>query len=192
MQQYVRETVDCNNCPLSSVNRVWGRGSEQGNIIFLGEAPGQEEDQNREPFVGKAGRLLRKTLKDEVGILPSNNWLTNTINCKPPRNNFDDKRTKVARKKHCNEGIYEELEFLKNSGYTVLVPLGNNALSIFDNIPQKITKVHGNVYRELGFMVIPTYHPSYILRNGGNGSNMWNIWVKDFIKIKEELLLEVV
>lgn len=186
---YERQTVKCNGCPLANANRVWGRGNERGNIVFIGEAPGEEEDKNAEPFVGRAGKLFRKTLK-EVSIRVGNNWITNVINCRPPRNNFSDKRTKIARKKHCNNGIYEELEFLKEQGYRVAVPLGNNACEAFDLY--KISKIHGNVYKMYDLIVIPTYHPSYILRNGGEGSKLWNDWVADFEKIKEELLLEVV
>jgi len=185
---YERQQVKCEGCPLAYRNRVWGRGSERGDFVFIGEAPGKMEDENKEPFIGAAGKLLRKALR-EVGITSHYYWLTNVINCRPKDNKFTETNTKIALKKHCNEGLYEELEYLKGRGYKMLIPLGNNPCNAFVTIPPKITKVHGQTFEELGFLIMPTYHPSYIVRNGGEGSNLWDEWLLDLQNAQKELLI---
>ncbi|MFW6311936.1 MAG: uracil-DNA glycosylase [Nanoarchaeota archaeon] len=189
--QYIRKTVKCEDCPLNHRTKVWGEGSlTKGGIVFLGEAPGENEDKHGRPFVGKAGRLLNKALQ-EIGIRRLDNWTTNVINCRPPKNDFQATETKVALKKHCNNGLYEELDFLWEKRYKVIVPLGKNACSAFD-IEGKMSEIRGTVHTFNKYIIVPTYHPSYIGRKGGVGTVEWYYWLEDLKKVKEELLLEIV
>jgi DNA polymerase len=191
--QYIRKTVNCNECPLNYRRKVWGEGKldeSNSGIVFLGEAPGKDEDEEGRPFVGRAGKLLNKALH-ELNIRRAESWTTNVINCRPPDNDFSSYEAKVAKKKCCGNGIFEELDILKGYGYKAVMPLGNNPGEVFD-LPTKITQIHGQVYHVYGMIVVPTYHPSYILRKGGVGSEVWYEWLKDFRVVLSEILLNTV
>jgi uracil-DNA glycosylase len=188
--RFIRQSVKCDDCPLNTHTKVWGEGGYRGGIIFLGEAPGENEDWHGRPFVGKSGRILNKALS-EVGIRRFDNWVTNVLSCRPPDNNFSSSEAKIALKKHCNDGLYEELDFLREKGYKVIVSLGKSASSALD-IDGRMGEIRGTVQQFYGFIVVPTYHPSYILRKGGIGKVDWYYWLEDFKKAKEELFLEVV
>lgn len=191
-EKYVRQSVKCDDCPLNYRNKVWGEGNCKGNngLIFLGEAPGANEDKHGRPFVGRAGKILNKALK-EVGIHRFRSWVTNVINCQPPQNNFQATDTKIALKKHCAEGLYEELDFLYNKGFRIIVPLGRNACGAFD-INGKMGDIRGNIYNFNKYTIIPTYHPSYIARKGGVGSVEWYYWLEDFQSATREYVIQVI
>lgn len=117
MLEYERATVKCSECPLNYRTKVWGRGSLQKHdrgIIFLGEAPGEKEDELGVPFVGKAGKVLDDAM-ERLGIDRSEEWVTNALSCRPPNNDFKSEEAQVARDK-CRPGMREELELLKEYG----------------------------------------------------------------------------
>lgn len=190
LDRYERKESKCETCPLNKSKQVWGEGSYHGRLVFLGEAPGAGEEAEGHPFVGRSGVLLNKMLK-EFNLDRKSEWTMNTLSCRPPNNKFDSVEAKEALKKHCQNGLFEELDFLKRNGYTLIIALGSNACRGLD-IKGKITQIHGNRFERFGFVVVPTFHPSYILRNGGVGSVKWYEWAEDFKKANEELLLEIV
>jgi DNA polymerase len=156
----------------------------------MGEAPGRDEDEQGHPFVGRAGEALNTVLK-ETSISRVGNWVTNRILCRPPNNNFSHEDAKKAVR-YCKVGLYDELEFLKQKGYTVIVPLGNNALKAFgiDGIGKHKNKAI--IDDDFGYQLFPMYHPSYIIRNVGvlkeeklQGSIVWEEWKEGFLKLKE-------
>ena len=178
---YKRKTVKCNLCPLSYRNRVWGEGDPSSKIIFVGEAPGKKEDEIAKPFVGSSGKLL-ETMLNSFDIKRENVWITNYINCKPPKNNFSSVEATKARGKFCRSGLYEEIGWLCSYSKKILVPLGNNACLGFQ-LSGGITKIRGEIFTDEEFIIVPTYHPSYILRNGGEKGIKWKEWENDFKKI---------
>jgi uracil-DNA glycosylase family 4 len=157
---FVRTASKCKDCPLRDRKRVWGQGKLTG-IALIGEAPGQEEDFEGKPFVGRAGKVL--TWGVESAHIPRESlWLTNALACRPPGNKIDSSEAQQALM-CCKPGFDEELEYLQRSNIRVLVPLGATALRALD-LDGSITKVRGSVYQVGSFVVVPTFHPSYIMR----------------------------
>ncbi len=189
MEQFNRlQHTRCIECPLQDRKKVLGfteRG--KGKIIILGEAPGKEEDETGFPFVGPAGRLLDVMLKD-VGIDRDECWVTNRILCRPPNNNFQSEEAREAVG-CCSNGLFTEFQHLNNQGYECILVLGNNALGAFGL--RGIGRWKGELHMsfDAGLKILPTYHPSYILRNGGKKlqetqSDLWLSWKEDFQKVQ--------
>lgn len=186
---FIREDSLCSQCSLGCKTRVYGEGSLDGTgrIIFLGEAPGKEEDLAGRPFVGPSGKILLKALKI-ANISRTRNWTTNVIHCRPPENQFWSEDGKTAQAK-CYPGFIKELKYLlTEAGYRIVVPLGNNALSPF-KLNQNISSLQGEMrWVTLGdfpVFIMPTYHPSFILRQGGENSQAFSDWTKDFLRIAD-------
>jgi len=160
---YTRPKTKCAQCPLAGRALVYGRGEFTSKIAFIGEAPGREEDEQRMPFVGQAGRLLSWAL-GEVGLFRNHVYLTNVLLCRPPDNDI----TSIEAKKGlycCRAGFDAELAMLRDKGVTTLVALGTTAMRALD-VEGRITAVRGSVYEKHGFRIMPTYHPSYLNRMG--------------------------
>jgi uracil-DNA glycosylase family 4 len=139
-------------------------------VAIIGEAPGAQESILEEPFVGPAGKWLSYGIS-KAGYKRSATWLTNTISCRPPENEIMCAEA-IEAKKACKKGFEAELKRLKSEGVRVLVPVGNTALKAL-GIKEKITKARGSVYTYDGFFVVPTYHPSYIMRGGEKEEGTW-------------------
>lgn len=181
-EQYVRKMSDCQNCP-SNNNKLWGEGSYRGGIIFLGLSPNNKEDQHKKLYVGETGRVFNKALK-KVNIRLSQEWITNISTCKIDTNS----KTII----HCNSGFEEELDFLWKKGYRVIVVMGRKASNVLLNTEEPIDNIRGKIYNKYKYIVVPTYHPSEIVRRGGFESDKWADWVQDIQTASDELLLEVV
>ena len=192
MIRFSRSDSKCKGCPFEEQHKVWGEGrlflSEQQNkdhVIFLGEAPGKEEDKHGRPFIGESGKLLNLAL-ETVGIRREDNWVTNTISCRPPNNNYNDSSTVNARSR-CLPGMMQEVDTLRKNGYSIVAPLGANACRVL-GIQTPMKNVVGTVLEGLGLKIIPIYHPSYIIRNGGSKGRLWETWLNGFYMIKKEML----
>ena len=193
LKVFVRSESLCEECPFRGNKRVWGEGEYFGNIIICGEAPGADEDKQGRPFVGRAGKELDKALR-EVEIPRRNNWITNVLSCRPPENNFNHSSSVVARNK-CYSGFQQEFNFLKSggkdefSGFKVIAVLGLNASRYF-GIMGSMKEIHGKEFDWCGYKVIPTYHPSYIIRS--HSKEIRDSWIKDLTTIRDTALLESV
>jgi len=151
----------CTNCPLGTLGRtniVFGEGDADAKIMFIGEGPGQQEDEQGRPFVGRSGQLLTRVL-ETAGLKRSDIFITNIVKCRPPKN----------RKPSPNESkTCKQLLLLKQIGIIkprVICTLGAAALEGLLEQPIRITQVRGRPI-ELGkITIIPTFHPAYILRN---------------------------
>lgn len=178
--KFKRTRSRCGECPLAHKNRVWGTsGIDNPKVILLGEAPGEKEDAEREPFVGPAGAMLKQVVA-RSGIIWHTAHRMNVICCRPPENEIDSEEGKAAIK-CCREGFLEELEALKKAGATVVVPLGNTAAEAL-GLSGKVTKIRGSVFPLEGITAVPTYHPSFIMRG------MWHeepTWAADLAKAYE-------
>lgn len=175
---------ECLDCPLNYRTRVLGEGQKSGKIVFLGEAPGRDEDEQGSPFVGKSGRYLNQVLAD-TGINRYRNWVTNVIYCRPPENDFNHPEAIEARKR-CVPRLFNDLKILQSQGYQVIVGLGMNAISPFFTERKSMAALRGNpVNLECGMRLLPTYHPSFIARNmsleNRIGNNLWKLWEEDFL-----------
>ncbi|MCK9542975.1 MAG: uracil-DNA glycosylase [Novosphingobium sp.] len=153
---------------------VFGQGNANATLMLIGEAPGKEEDEQGVPFVGRSGMLLNKAL-DVAQINREDIYITNVLKCRPPSNRtpteqeiqvctqyFLDKQIKIIRPK-------------------IIATLGAIATKVLLSQDIKITKIHGQIFKKDDFIIIPIYHPSYILRN----RTALQGWIDDIKKLKE-------
>lgn len=134
---------------------VPGDGTVLSSIVFVGEGPGREEDEQGKPFVGRAGQLLNKILAD-IGVQRQRIYITNTVKCRPPNN-----RTPFPKElEACSYWLDKELNLIRPK---VVVALGSTAFSYFGG--RNITRCRGQQIRIKDFILIPTFHPAYLLRN---------------------------
>lgn len=166
--------TSCTDCKLF-LNRkriVNGYGSINSSIIFIGEAPGGQEDKYGIPFIGKAGKLLTKYLTLS-GFDRERIYITNVVKCRPPGN-----RTPFAEEiNHCKKHLFSEILEIKPK---IIVLLGNTALQLFFN--SYITKVHGKAIHTSKYIFIPIFHPSYVLKN----KDLESLYLNDFRTIVGE------
>ncbi len=149
-------------CPLkeSRTNVVFGSGNADADLMFVGEAPGANEDREGKPFVGNAGRLLDKLLV-EIGLERGDTFIANVLKCRPPGNR-DPQPHEIEE---CTPHLMRQVELIEP---TVVCTLGNFALKLLSGSPQGISKVHGRPQaHEIGgrsVVLYPLFHPSAALR----------------------------
>ena len=155
------EAEACTKCRLSETrtNVVFGVGSPDSTLMFVGEAPGKNEDLQGEPFVGRAGQLLNQLL-DEVGIPRETVYIANVLKCRPP-NNRDPQPDEIDC---CKGYLRQQIRLIRPR---VVVTLGNFATKLLLNTTTGITRLRGNAYPWwLDATLIPTFHPAAALRGG--------------------------
>jgi DNA polymerase len=154
-----RDIHDCRRCPLgfSRTHAVPGVGPESARIMVVGEAPGQNEDQQGEPFVGAAGKLLDQLLKG-IGLSRGDVFITNILKCRPP-NNRDPQPAEVQA---CSPYLEQQLRLIKPE---VVLILGRHALARLLPGHDSISRLHGRVIVKDAVTYIPVYHPAAALYN---------------------------
>lgn len=148
-------------CPLSTLGRtnvVFGYGNPDTQLLFIGEAPGRDEDLQGQPFVGRSGRLLTKVL-ESYNIVREQVYITNIVKCRPPNNR---KPLPLEAKTCKNLLLFNQIKIIQPK---VICTLGSFALQELLGQPVQITKVRGIPIKKGDITIIPTYHPAYILRN---------------------------
>jgi uracil-DNA glycosylase len=148
----------CTRCKLHrGRNRVvFGAGNPQAKVVFVGEGPGAEEDRTGVPLVGRAGELLSKMI-EAMGLTRADVYICNVVKCRPP-NNRDPEPDEVAA---CDGFLREQLAIIKPA---VIVTLGRHAALAITHQKTPISKLRGTWHDYQGIPVMPTYHPSYLLR----------------------------
>lgn len=151
----------CNKCDICALNKhlpVWGYGNENADIMFIGEAPGGTERRLNRPFVGTAGKALRRVL-DLYGFNDNNIYVTNIIKCRPPMNRTPEMSEIIK----CLPYLVMELEHVKPK---IVVLVGNTALRTFyNNFSLSITKNNARYDVRNNRVVVAMLHPAYVLRN---------------------------
>ncbi len=156
---------NCILCPLGTLGRknvVFGEGNPDADLMFIGEAPGRDEDEQGKPFVGMSGQLLNKAL-EIAGINRQDIFITNIVKCRPPNNRLPTELESTTCK-----GIllYNQIRIIKPK---IICTLGSHALNSLmvttKGEPLKITKVRGKIIQRDKITLLPIYHPAYILRN---------------------------
>ncbi len=175
----IKERVfECKKCRLweGKKNYVFGEGNPNAEIIFVGEAPGAEEDSQGRPFVGEAGQLLTRIIS-AMGFRREEVYIGNIIKCRPPGNRTPLKEEIEA----CKNYIFEQIEIIKPK---IIITLGSTPLITLygKNIP--ITKVRGKWFEWRGIPVMPTFHPAYLVRNPQSKELKKLVWedVKECLK----------
>ena len=163
--QQIREDIgDCKRCKLSRhrKNIVFGSGNPKSKLVFVGEAPGADEDEQGLPFVGRAGKLLNQLIH-EVGMKRSEVYICNIVKCRPPGNRTPEK----DEIKSCKPFILRQIGVVRPK---LICCLGSPALrTMLPEIKEGITKVRGKLLDFHGIKLLPTFHPAYILRNPREG-----------------------
>jgi len=158
---------DCQRCPLSKTRKslVFGVGNPAARLILVGEAPGREEDERGEPFVGEAGRLLDRILL-AMGLQRDEVYICNVLKCRPP-NNRDPESVEVAT---CEPFLKQQLAAIRPE---LIVALGRFAIQTLLQTKAPISKLRGTWQAYEGIPLMPTYHPAYLLRNPLGKREVW-------------------
>lgn len=166
----------CLECPLGSLGRttvVFGEGNPDADLLFIGEAPGKDEDIQGRPFVGRSGQLLTRALT-LVGIPREEVYITNIVKCRPPANRAP---LPLEAATCMSLLLFNQIKIIRPK---VICTLGSIALNALMQKPFAITKVRGVPLEKDGFLVFPVYHPAYILRNNTQAES----WMSDLKELK--------
>jgi uracil-DNA glycosylase len=178
-QQFMLECQLCRRCPLGETRRqvvVW-RGAEQAPLMFIGEGPGAEEDEKGKPFVGAAGRLL-DLLLTACGLEPDIYHICNIVKCRPPQNRVPSPEEAKA----CKPLLARQFRLVRPK---VIVLLGATAYKYFTGSHESISKVRGQWIEKNGYLILPAFHPAYILRNNLERGKLWDDIGKVRVKMEE-------
>jgi DNA polymerase len=159
---------------------VFGEGSSEADLVFVGEAPGREEDLAGRPFVGEAGRLLTRIIENGMGLTRDEVYICNVVKCRPPKNR-DPEADEIGA---CIPFLKKQIELINPQVICILGRVAGQELLGKD---LKITWERGIWHSFMDIPVMPTYHPAYILRNPSAKRQVW----EDIQKIMKHLGLEV-
>ena len=158
---------DCQRCKLCSqrTNIVLGFGAPDADLMFVGEAPGRDEDLQGIPFVGKAGQLLTRIIQ-AIGLQRDQVYIANILKCRPPRNR-DPEPDEVEQ---CEKFLFSQIESVQPM---IIVALGRYAAQTLLRSSTPISRLRGKFCDFRGTLLIPTFHPSYLLRNPAAKRDVW-------------------
>jgi len=174
------KAMACTQCVLHKgrTNVVFGTGNRSAQLVFVGEGPGADEDQQGLPFVGKSGQLLNKIIT-AMGMKREEVYICNVVKCRPPEN-----RTPLPDEiAACSPYLFEQLELISPK---VIVTLGGPAVKSLLNVTQGIMSIRGKWFAYRGIPVMPTYHPAFVLRvySEENRRAVWDDMKKVVDKLK--------
>jgi uracil-DNA glycosylase family 4 len=162
------ELGECNRCKLhrTRTNIVFGVGNPEARLMFVGEGPGEDEDLQGLPFVGKAGQLLTKMI-EAMGLRREDVYICNTVKCRPPNNRNPEPDELLA----CEPFLKGQLGAVKPE---VIVTLGKFAAQSLLRDSTPITRLRGQWREYEGIPVMPTFHPAYLLRSPAEKGKVWD------------------
>ena len=175
---------ECVRCPLHTgrTHIVNTDGNRQARLMFVGEAPGADEDMQARPFVGRAGQLLNKII-EAIGMKREDVLIGNVNRCRPPQN----RQPTMEEAKTCKPFLLREIAVVQPE---VIVVLGNTAMKNLLDTKEGITKLRGKFQDYRGIKVMPTFHPAYLLRDPSKKREAWEDMkkVRDYLdgKLKEQ------
>ena len=171
-----QNVINCTKCDLCNTrtNSVPGKGNFQSDVIFVGEAPGRNEDKNGEPFVGAAGKKLSAALEG-AGISREQVYITNVVKCRPPKNRVPN----TSERNTCQEYLKQEISIIKPK---IICILGNTAFSSILG-GSEITKFRGKIVRKDNQLYFLTIHPAATIYN----QELIDVLKKDIIKLFENI-----
>jgi uracil-DNA glycosylase len=176
----VREELgECTRCKLHKAGRrqiVFGTGNPHAELMFVGEAPGHDEDVQGIPFVGRAGQLLTRII-ESIGLTREQVYIANVIKCRPPSNRNPEPDEVAA----CEPFLFRQVETIRPK---VIVALGTFAAQALLKSQEPISRLRGRLYDYHGATLVPTFHPAYLLRNQASKRFTW----EDMKRVRELLL----
>ncbi len=156
----------CKLCTLGRTQIVFGTGNPKARLMLVGEAPGEEEDERGEPFVGRSGQLLTKII-EAIGLSREQVYIANVIKCRPPSNRNPEPDEVAA----CEPYLFRQIDVINPM---VIVPLGKFATQCLLKTTDPITRLRGRRFDYRGTTLIPTFHPAYLLRNPSAKREVWD------------------
>ncbi|MBW1840557.1 MAG: uracil-DNA glycosylase [Deltaproteobacteria bacterium] len=158
---------DCQRCRLykGRKNIVFGEGDPRARLVFVGEGPGVDEDQQGEPFVGAAGRLLTRIIS-AINLSRSQVYICNIVKCRPPENRNPAEDEAAA----CLPFLYRQIASIAPD---FICALGAVSARTLLDVQEPISKLRGRFHDYNGIIVLPTYHPAYLLRNPDRKRDVW-------------------
>jgi uracil-DNA glycosylase len=166
----VKEDIgaDCCRCKLAGLGRtqiVFGVGNPRADLMFVGEAPGADEDLQGEPFVGRAGQLLTKII-EAIGMRREDVFIANVLKCRPPGN----RNPEPDEVEQCEPFLHRQIDIVKPK---VIVALGKFAAQCLLKTNDPITRLRGKEFKYRDAILMPTYHPAYLLRTPSAKRDVW-------------------
>ena len=167
LEQFHRKICECQACPLGKTRQcfVFGSGAADAGIMFVGEAPGADEDREGLPFVGKAGQLLTKII-EAMQLRRDDVYICNVLKCRPP-NNRDPLPEEIAS---CEPYLKKQIEIVQPA---IICTLGRIATQALLKTTQSMGRLRGSLHEYEGIPVIVTYHPAALLRNARWKRDTW-------------------
>ena len=160
---------ECTRCKLHALGRrqiVFGAGNPHADLMFVGEAPGADEDEQGVPFIGRAGQLLTKII-EAIGLSRDDVYIANVIKCRPPGNR-NPEPDEIAE---CEPFLIRQIESVKPK---VIVALGTFAAQALLRTDAPISKLRGTFHDYHGARLLPTFHPAYLLRSPERKRDVWD------------------
>lgn len=173
------EARSCRRCRLAEgrTNVVWGVGDTTAGLMFVGEGPGSDEDRQGLPFVGRSGQLLDRLIAEELGMHRSDCYICNVVKCRPPGNR-DPEPDEIEA---CRPYLEAQVDQIAPK---VVVTLGAFAARALLRTDERVTGLRGRSHPFRGGALVPTYHPAYALRGGGE---VLAAMRADLVRAKREL-----
>ena len=180
LEELKQEVLTCSKCPLYKTrnNAVFGNGNPNARIMLIAEAPGFYEDKSGMVFQGKSGDLLDKILEASGFSRNEHIYISNIVKCHPPNN----REPNDLEKKACLPYLYTQIEIINPK---IIILLGATALKSLIDPNAKITQIRGQWIEWINRLVMPTYHPSALLRNQNLKRPVWNDFKNVVAKYRE-------
>jgi DNA polymerase len=187
LRQRVMPCVKCSHLAAARKNVVFGVGDINAQLMFVGEAPGADEDEQGEPFVGRAGELLTKIIQT-MGLTRESVYIANILKCRPdtPGQGSGNRKPTPEEMQTCIPYLHEQIDLIRPR---VIVALGATAVEGLLGKTMGITKLRGNWRTYRGIPLMPTYHPAYLLRNQAL-SEKRRVW-EDMLQVMERLEMTI-
>ena len=165
IREDVGECVRCKLCSLGRKQIVFGVGNPNADLMFVGEAPGRDEDIQGIPFVGRAGQKLTQII-EAIGLTREDVYIANVIKCRPPEN----RNPEPDEVEQCEPFLFRQIDTIKPK---VIVALGTFAAKSLLKTTDSISRLRGRVYDYRGAKLVPTFHPAFLLRNPSCRREVW-------------------
>ena len=173
-----KQALECHLCTLSKSRQrvVFGEGDTQAKLMIVGDSPSSTDDSSGKIFTGRSGELLSKMLENVLGLTKEEVYITNLLKCKA----LDNQSPTPAHAHTCHPYLLKEIELIQPK---VIIAFGQLTYQYLSNDDTPMEKVRGSLYTEKNYTIIPTYHPSYLLRNPSVKKDVF----EDLLKVKELL-----
>jgi DNA polymerase len=167
LDQLKHSFCNCKNCPLSQhrTNIVFGCGNSQAQVMFIGEAPGEQEDLQGLPFIGRAGKLLTNMITS-IYLKREDTYICNIVKCRPPKNRVPEPEEIEI----CKSYLQQQIAIIQPK---IICLLGKTAIRTILQTTMPLTALRGSIHSYGDCKVIATYHPAALLRNGGFKPLVW-------------------